>query len=193
MKSYSEDLRKKIVAVAERGMSNSETARLFGVSLSSVKRYVSGWPAEREVPRPEEEARQGSPKVHQSAKRLLNEDMKERPAATTIAERTRFLQSVTGKRLGYSTIRRALKRLGGWSRKKDRWGLGARGVAESRWRVMVAAQLDPERLMFSWTRWEPIPRLEEAFSKIKGFPCEKNRGQYPRGPGRGDGSSALGG
>jgi transposase len=38
MKSYSEDLRKKIVAVAERGMSNSETARLFGVSLSSVKR-----------------------------------------------------------------------------------------------------------------------------------------------------------
>ena len=118
MKSYSEDLRKKIVAVAERGMSNSETARLFGVSLSSVKRHVSGWPAERGVPRPEEEARQGSPKVHQSAKRLLNEDMKERPAATTIAERTRFLQSVTGKRLSYSTIRRALKRLGGWSRKK---------------------------------------------------------------------------
>lgn len=96
--------------------------------------------------------------MHQSAKRLLNEAMKERPVTTTIAERTRFLQSVTGKRLSYSTIRRALKRLGGWSRKKDRWGLGARRAAESRPEgVMVAAQLDPERLVFSWTSWEPIP------------------------------------
>ncbi len=41
MKSYSEDLRKKkILAAVERGTSKSETARLFGVSLSSVKRYV---------------------------------------------------------------------------------------------------------------------------------------------------------
>ena len=44
MKSYSEDLCKKFVAefvaAVERGMSKSETARLFGVSLSSVKRFV---------------------------------------------------------------------------------------------------------------------------------------------------------
>jgi transposase len=39
MKSYSEDLRRKIVAAVERGMSKSEAARLFDVSLSSVKRY----------------------------------------------------------------------------------------------------------------------------------------------------------
>ena len=43
MKAYSEDLRKKIVAsiVAsiERGMSKAQAARLFDVSLSSVKRY----------------------------------------------------------------------------------------------------------------------------------------------------------
>ncbi len=60
-----------------------------------------------------------APKADESTKRLLNEDMKERPAAT-IAQRIRFLQSVTGKRLSYSTVRRLLKRLG-WSRKKDRW------------------------------------------------------------------------
>ncbi len=40
MKSYSEDLRHKIVAAVEqRGMSKTEAARLFDVSLSSVKRY----------------------------------------------------------------------------------------------------------------------------------------------------------
>jgi transposase len=36
MKAYSEDLRKKIVASIERGMSKAQAARLFDVSLSSV-------------------------------------------------------------------------------------------------------------------------------------------------------------
>ena len=39
MKAYSEDLR-QIVAVVERGMPKTKAAHLFGVSLSSVKRYV---------------------------------------------------------------------------------------------------------------------------------------------------------
>jgi len=41
MDAYSEDLRMKIVeAVERRAMKKSEVARLFGVSLSSAKRYV---------------------------------------------------------------------------------------------------------------------------------------------------------
>ena len=41
MKAYSEDLRQKVVqAVRQRGTSKSEAARLFGISLSSVKRYT---------------------------------------------------------------------------------------------------------------------------------------------------------
>ncbi|CAN5681860.1 hypothetical protein BH24ACT21_BH24ACT21_06630 [soil metagenome] len=40
MKSYSEDLREKIIAAVERGMPKPEAARIFSVSLSSVKRYV---------------------------------------------------------------------------------------------------------------------------------------------------------
>jgi transposase len=40
MRAYSEDLRQKVVeAVERRGTSKSEAARLFGISLSSVKRY----------------------------------------------------------------------------------------------------------------------------------------------------------
>ena len=35
--------------------------------------------------------------------------------------------------------------------------------------------------------------IEEAFSKIKGLSSAKSRGPHPRGPGRGDGASALGG
>jgi transposase len=39
MRAYSEDLRKKIVSAVERGMPKAQAARLFDVSLSSVKRY----------------------------------------------------------------------------------------------------------------------------------------------------------
>ena len=40
MRAYSEDLRKKIVTAIERGMPKAQAARLFDVSLSSVKRYA---------------------------------------------------------------------------------------------------------------------------------------------------------
>jgi transposase len=42
MEACSKDLRKKRIvdAVAHRGMGQSEAARAFDVSLSSVKRYV---------------------------------------------------------------------------------------------------------------------------------------------------------
>ena len=40
MKPYSEDLRMRIVRAVEEGMPKSAAARLFGVSLSSVKRYM---------------------------------------------------------------------------------------------------------------------------------------------------------
>src|SRR5215210_3841621 len=39
MTAYSEDLRKKIVAALERGMSELKAARTFDVRLSSVKRH----------------------------------------------------------------------------------------------------------------------------------------------------------
>ncbi len=109
MKSYPEDLRHKIVAAVERGMSKAEVARLFNVSLSSVKRYSQGWSV-RELPRSNEGTWQ-DPEGSGKAKKLLNEDMKERPAAT-IAGRIRFLQSITAKRLSYSAVWRLLKHLG---------------------------------------------------------------------------------
>jgi transposase len=117
MKPYSEDLRRKIVAAVERGVSKSETAHLFDVSLSSVKRYVRMAGSEGSLAPKKRPGR--IPKVDEKTERLLNEDMRERPAAT-IYERLRFLEMITGKRLSYSTVRRALKRLG-WSRKKGRW------------------------------------------------------------------------
>lgn len=118
MKPYSEDLRTRIVQAVEGGTSKSAAARLFGVSLSSVKRYLRR--AERGMPLAPRKGGGRPPKIDQTAEKLLKEDVKERPAAT-VSERCRFLEHTTGKTLSASTMKRLLKRLG-FSRKNGVWG-----------------------------------------------------------------------
>lgn len=117
MNAYSQDLRTKIVEARERGMTTVEVAKTFGVGISSVKRYVAAYREGRSLA---PKRRPGSrPKMDESARRLLEADLEERPTAT-LPERCAFLQRAGGVRVSESTISRMLKRLG-WSRKKDRW------------------------------------------------------------------------
>ena len=117
MDAYSLDLRKKIVEAKERGMSTAEVAQTFGVGASTVKRYAA---AAREGSSLAPKKRPGSrPKLDEGARRLLEADLEERPAAT-LPERREFLQRMAGVEVSDSTVSRMLKRLG-WSRKKDRW------------------------------------------------------------------------
>jgi transposase len=118
MKPYSEDLRTRIVKAVEEGISKSAAARLFGVSLSSVKRYVKiSNRGDSLTPR---KGGGRPPKTNQTTKKLLEEDVKERPAAT-ISQRRRFLERASGKSLSDSTVRRLLKRMG-FSQKNGLWG-----------------------------------------------------------------------
>jgi transposase len=115
MKAYSEDLRRKIVDALKRGTPKSEAAGLFGVSLSSLKRFArmdrqGDSLAPRKPPgRP--------PKGDDATRRLLEADLTERPAATA-AQRRSYLEHMTGKSMSDSTLRRLVRRLG-HSRKKD--------------------------------------------------------------------------
>ena len=117
MKPYSEDLRRSIVRAVEGGTSKSAAARLFGVSLSSVKRYLRI--AQRGVSLAPKKGGGRLPKIDQTAEKLLREDVKERPAAT-VSQRRRFLEHTTGKALSDSSVKRLLKRLG-FSRKNGLW------------------------------------------------------------------------
>ncbi len=117
MNAYSEDLRKKIVEAVERGMPKVEAAETFGVGISSVKRYVAAAKAGRSLA---PKRRPGSkPKMDGTARRLLEANLQERPAAT-LPQRREFLRRVAGVRVSDSTVSRMLKRMG-WTRKKDRW------------------------------------------------------------------------
>src|ERR671926_99244 len=117
MNPYSEDLRKKIVEALRRATAKSEAARSFGVSRSSVKRYAKLAEEGRSLA---PKKRPGSrPKMDESARRLLEADLEERPAAT-LSERQEFLRRVADLWASESTLSRMIRRLG-WSRKKDRW------------------------------------------------------------------------
>jgi transposase len=118
MNAYSEDPRKKIVEAVERGMPKIEAARAFGVGISSVKRYMATAREGRRSLAPKK--RPGSkPKLNESARKLLEADLEERPSAT-LPQRREFLRRVAGVEVSDSTVSRVLNRLG-WSRKKDRW------------------------------------------------------------------------
>ncbi len=117
MNAYSEDLRKKILQALGRGATKSEAARSFGVSRSSVKRYAKL--ADEGRPLAPKKGPGLKPKMDEAARRLLEQDLQERPAAT-LSERREYLGRVAGVRVSESTVSRVLGRLG-WSRKKDRW------------------------------------------------------------------------
>ncbi len=80
MKAYSLDLRQKIVAAVGRGMSKAQAARTFGVGATSVKRYVKLAEAGKPLSPGKAPGRKG--KLDGSAMKLLEEDLRARPAVS---------------------------------------------------------------------------------------------------------------
>jgi transposase len=102
MKPYSEDLRTKIVQALQRGMNKCQAARTFSVSLSSVKRYAklatNGQSLAPKKP-------PGKPlKLDETARKLLEADLKERPTAT-LSQRWEYLRVIAGVEVSQSTLR----------------------------------------------------------------------------------------
>jgi transposase len=116
MNAYSEDLRKRVVSAVERGMSKSQAARTFSVSLSSVKRYVNK--AQRGESLAPKKGSGSAPKLDDKAMKLLEEDLKERPFAT-LRDRCDYMEVVTGLSVSRSTMCRAIARIGPTRKKGD--------------------------------------------------------------------------
>jgi transposase len=118
MDAYSEDLRQKIVqALQQRRMNNSEAARTFGVSLSSVKRYAKAAREGRSLSPGKAPGKR--PLLDEKARRLLEADLKERPFAK-LSDRQEYLQKVAGVSVSESTLSRTIRKMG-FGRKKGRW------------------------------------------------------------------------
>jgi transposase len=116
MKAYSKDLRQKIVDVVRRGMSKAQAARTFGVGISTVKRYTSK--AQRGEPLEPSKAPGKRPKMDERLRKLLEEDLKERPFGT-LRERCDYLEAISGVSVSRSTMCRAIARIGSTRKKGD--------------------------------------------------------------------------
>ena len=114
MKAYSEDLRQRVLAALDGGMSRSDAVITFQVSLSSIKRWrsqqatVGHLRAKRPPGRPRLIAKSADPR--------LRAQLATTPDAT-LAEHVQQWTSDQGTSLSRWTMRRAIGRLG-WSRKK---------------------------------------------------------------------------
>src|SRR3712207_7581190 len=91
MRAYSIDLREKIVESVKKGVPKSETARRFGVHRATVKRYCKQLD-ERSTLKPRK-APGKRPKLDEKARKLLAEDLEERPWATH-SQRAEFVFAV---------------------------------------------------------------------------------------------------
>jgi transposase len=115
MNGYSEDLGRRIVFAVGRGMSKAQAARTFDVSLSSVKRYVNK--AGRGGSLVPKKSPGSAPKLDDKARKLLEDDLTERPYAT-LQQRRDYIGTITGLSVSRSTVCRAIGRRIGSTRKK---------------------------------------------------------------------------
>ena len=116
MKAYSKDLRQKIVDAVRRGMPKVQAARTFGVGISTVKRYAAK--AKRGEPLEPGKAPGKHPKMNEPLRKLLEEDLKERPFVT-LRERCDYVEAISGVSVSRSTMCRAIARIGSTRKKGD--------------------------------------------------------------------------
>lgn len=116
MKAYSKDLRRKIVDAIERGMPKAEAARTFGVGISTVKRYATK--AQKGEPLEPGKAPGKRPKMDERLRKLLEEDLNERPFVT-LQQRCEYVEAISGVSVSRSTMCRAIARIGSTRKKGD--------------------------------------------------------------------------
>ena len=121
MKTYSVELRGRVVEAVGRGVARAEVASTFGVSLSTVKRLLARRRRDAEddlAPkrRPGRRAAIAAPEQREALRAQL-----EGNRTATVAEHARLWNEANGATLSQWAVGRAIRKLG-WARKKGRWG-----------------------------------------------------------------------
>ena len=118
MNAYSKDLRLKVLSAIDRGIRRKEVAELFGVSLSTIKRWLK---RRRQTGDVETMKIPGRPSVKGEALReWLPQQLKRNPDLTLREHCEAFLDE-TGMEVSEATMSRSIARLpGGWPLKKSR-------------------------------------------------------------------------
>jgi transposase len=142
MKAYSQDLRERVLKAVDQGMQRKEAVKLFGISESSIKRYLK---LRYETGNLAPKAMVGRPpkKVGALQNGLLPQ-LQAHPDAT-LKEHCKLWEQETGMRVSISTMSESIKRLE-WTRKKKTLEAKERKEEErQKWREK-AKELDVHKL-----------------------------------------------
>ena len=120
MKSYSLDLRERIVASRKEGRSLKWIVATFQVSISSVKRYIAREKYLGTVAATQQRYQQA--RIRGEYEQQLTAQVERRHDATLEAHVEEW-ERMTGMKVSRATMCRALKRIR-QTRKKDNWGSG---------------------------------------------------------------------
>ena len=121
MNGYSKDLRIKALGALDRGTPRREAAGLFGVSLSTLKRWL-GRRREGEdlvAPKPSP-GRTPSILATDEEKRALWAQLEAHDDDATLQRHCELWEEQRGVAVSVSTMSRAVRKLG-WTYKKSRW------------------------------------------------------------------------
>ena len=119
MNAYSKDLRLKVLDALDRNVPRKEVVALFGVSASTLKRWLRRRGRTGEVaPRPSP-GRTPSICDTDEERRALWEQLEENYEAN-LQRHCEMWEERQGVRVSISTMSRAVRRLG-WTFKKSRW------------------------------------------------------------------------
>jgi transposase len=120
MNAYSKDLRLRVLDAVDRGLPRREVSELFGVSLSTIKRYVKR----------RREGEDLEPKPSTGRKRLILASTEEKRALweqlekndeATLERHCELWEKERGVRVSLATMSRAIREKLGWTLKKRRW------------------------------------------------------------------------
>ena len=119
MNAYSKDLRLKVLAAVERGVSRREISELLGISISTISRYVKLKASGREIAPKPSPGRKAKILDNPDHRRVLWKQLEENDTAT-LEEHCTMFEVRRGVSVSVATMSRAVRKLG-WTFKKDRW------------------------------------------------------------------------
>ena len=119
MNAYSKDLRLKVLAAVDRGVPRKEIVALFGVSASTLKRWLRRRERTGEVaPRPSPGRTPSICKTGEERRALWAQLEEDHEAG--LERHCEVWEERRGVRVSVSTMSRAVRKLG-WTFKKSRW------------------------------------------------------------------------
>jgi transposase len=120
MNAYSKDLRLRVLEALDRGLPRAQISELFGVSLSTIKRYVRRRRQGEDLEPKPSTGRKRRILSTAEEKRALWEQLEKNDEAT-LERHCELWESTRGVRVSVATMSRAIREKLGWTLKKRRW------------------------------------------------------------------------